>query len=123
MIRLMPLDSEGMHAREGRHICGCRAQIRSRHGRAELVLLDHGLYRRLSDDFRLEYAALWRSLVFGDEAGIRSAAGALGAAESVQLFAGMLTMRPWDEVTRCAARMLLPASAACSLYISLDIVV
>ena len=83
------------------------AQIRSKRGRAELVLLDHGLYRRLSDDFRLEYAGLWRSLVFGDEAGIRRHAAGLNAGDSVQLFAGMLTMRPWDEVTRCAQRKYL----------------
>lgn len=29
------------------------------------MLLDHGLYRRLDDQFRLEYAGLWRSLIFG----------------------------------------------------------
>lgn len=30
----------------------------------QLVLLDHGLYRKLDDKFRLEYAGLWRSLIF-----------------------------------------------------------
>jgi aarF domain-containing kinase len=30
----------------------------------QLVLLDHGLYRDLDDEFRLAYAGLWRSLVF-----------------------------------------------------------
>ena len=97
----------------GVHLCGvagfyrvcrgcARRQVRAKRGRAELVLLDHGLYRRLGDGFRLEYAGLWRALVFGDEAGIRRHAAALGAGDSVQLFAGMLTMRPWDEVTRYA---------------------
>jgi aarF domain-containing kinase len=38
---------------------------------AQLVLLDHGLYRELSDDFRVAYAALWRALVFGDVEVIR----------------------------------------------------
>ena len=33
-----------------------------------------------------------------DEAGIRSAAAAMGAGESAPLFAGMLTQRPWDQV-------------------------
>ncbi len=33
-------------------------------GSWQLVLLDHGLYRQLPDDFRLEYAGLWHSLVF-----------------------------------------------------------
>lgn len=27
-------------------------QIRKKHGKAELVLLDHGLYKRITDDFR-----------------------------------------------------------------------
>ena len=31
----------------------------------QLVLLDHGLYRRLDHAFRLDYAGLWRSLIFG----------------------------------------------------------
>ena len=38
----------------------------------QLVLLDHGLYRELDDSFRLEYAGLWRSLIF---AGKRNGAG------------------------------------------------
>ena len=30
----------------------------------QLVLLDHGLYRQLDDQLRIEYAGLWRSLIF-----------------------------------------------------------
>lgn len=33
------------------------------------MLLDHGLYRRLDDQFRVEYAGLWRSLIFGGGCG------------------------------------------------------
>ena len=75
--------------------------MRSKGGRAELVLLDHGLYRTISDELRLEYAGLWRALVFGDEAGIRRHSAAMNAADSYRFFAGLLTMRPWDEITRC----------------------
>lgn len=50
-----------------------------RHGRPQLVLLDHGLYKRLDDDFRLEYAALWQALVFGNEEVSSLARGAHGA--------------------------------------------
>ena len=39
-----------------------------RRARPQLVLLDHGLYKQLPDDLRLEYAGLWQALVFGDEA-------------------------------------------------------
>ncbi|EFN51969.1 hypothetical protein CHLNCDRAFT_32749 [Chlorella variabilis] len=69
-------------------------------GRWQLVLLDHGLYRRLTDDFRLEYAGLWHSLVFADEAGIRKHSTAMNAGDAVPLFAGMLTQRPWEEITK-----------------------
>jgi aarF domain-containing kinase len=30
----------------------------------QLVLLDHGLYKTIDDQFRADYAALWRSLIF-----------------------------------------------------------
>lgn len=53
--------------------------------------------RQLDDDFRLEYAKLWQSLVMADERGIRSAAAAMNAGAMAELFAGMLTNRPWDQ--------------------------
>lgn len=64
----------------------------------ELVVLDHGLYRRYDDDFRLTYAELWRSLIFSDEQGIKKHAQALQAGELYPLFAAMLTTKQWDEV-------------------------
>lgn len=64
----------------------------------QVVLLDHGLYRQLSDEFRLEYARLWRGLVFGNAAEIRQSAEALGAGPLYPLFASMLTMRSWDKI-------------------------
>ncbi|KAL4422859.1 hypothetical protein ABPG75_009056 [Micractinium tetrahymenae] len=69
-------------------------------GKWQLVLLDHGLYRRLDDHFRLEYAGLWHSLVFADEAGIRRHSTAMNAGDAVPLFAGMLTQKPWEEITQ-----------------------
>jgi aarF domain-containing kinase len=65
----------------------------------QLVLLDHGLYRQLDDKMRIQYASLWRSLVFGDKAGIIKAAQALDAGDTVPMFVSMLTQRPWDEIT------------------------
>lgn len=38
-------------------------QVRKKNGKPELVLLDHGLYRQITDEFRIEYAGeLSRSL-------------------------------------------------------------
>ena len=80
----------------------------------ELVLLDHGLYRRLDDAFRLEYAALWRSLIFADVPGIERSSRAMNAGDAIPLFAGMLTRRPWREVStkkRGARRLELRGTA------------
>jgi aarF domain-containing kinase len=66
----------------------------------QLVLLDHGLYRVLDDEFRLEYASLWRSLIFADVNGIERSATAMNAGDAVPLFAGLLTRRPWREISR-----------------------
>ncbi len=46
------------------------------------------------------YAELWKALVTADERGIRTAAAHLGAGESSELFAGILTQRPFSEVRR-----------------------
>jgi len=66
----------------------------------QLVLLDHGLYRVLDEEFRLEYASLWRSLIFADVGGIERSATAMNAGDAVPLFAGLLTRRPWREVSK-----------------------
>lgn len=71
-----------------------------KHPKWQLVLLDHGLYRKLDDSFRLEYASLWRSLIFGDVDGIQKSATAMNAGDVVPLFAGMLTQRPWRDVSK-----------------------
>lgn len=69
----------------------------------QLVLLDHGLYRKLDDEFRLEYSKLWKSLIFGDVSGIEKSATAMNAGHAVPLFAGMLTQRQWKDVTKWKA--------------------
>jgi hypothetical protein len=55
--------------------------------------------RQLDDDFRLQYARMWQALVMADEAGIRSAAAGMGAGDTAELFAGVLTQRPWSQVS------------------------
>lgn len=65
----------------------------------DLVLLDHGLYRDLSDEMRVDYAHLWTSLIRGDEDGIRTYAKRVGGTDTYQLFACIMTGRAWDTVT------------------------
>lgn len=66
--------------------------------RMQLVLLDHGLYKTYSDEFRLEYARLWRSLILADENGIKEHAEAMNAGGAVDVFCAMLTQRPWEDI-------------------------
>ncbi|XAR71931.1 Cadmium-transporting ATPase [Bertholletia excelsa] len=65
----------------------------------QLILLDHGLYKELDLRTRANYAALWKALIFADARGIKENSVKLGAGEDLYaLFAGVLTMRPWNRV-------------------------
>ncbi|MFS8013050.1 putative ABC-type Cd(2+) transporter [Helianthus anomalus] len=65
----------------------------------QLVLLDHGLYKQLDISMRTNYAALWKALVLADAKGIKENCMKFGAGEDLYaLFAGILTMRPWNRV-------------------------
>jgi len=76
--------------------------VRSRPSGPELVLLDHGLYREISGEFRMDYCNLWKSVVMMEEENIIHYATKLGASEAYQLFASMLTSREWDKNTNLA---------------------
>eukprot|EP00045_Choanoeca_perplexa_P013373 m.151540 g.151540 ORF g.151540 m.151540 type:complete len:619 (-) comp16340_c0_seq5:1756-3612(-) len=66
--------------------------------RPRVTLLDHGLYRELSTDFRLAYCRLWRSLLEGNATDIKEHAAYMNVGELYPLFAAMLTYKPWDDV-------------------------
>lgn len=51
----------------------------------------------MTDDFRMDYCNLWKSVVTMDEPQIMYYAGRLGAADAYELFATMLTSREWDK--------------------------
>ncbi|KAJ9540696.1 hypothetical protein OSB04_027202 [Centaurea solstitialis] len=83
LVRAMPSDK--------RRIFGRR--------KPQLVLLDHGLYKELDISTRTNYAALWKALVLADANAIKENCLKLGSGEDLYaLFAGILTMRPWDRV-------------------------
>ncbi|XP_040044340.1 putative aarF domain-containing protein kinase 5 isoform X3 [Gasterosteus aculeatus] len=63
--------------------------------KAELVLLDHGLYEFLSQRDRAALCKLWRSIVLRDEAAMEKYSRALGVKEYL-LFCEMLLQRPID---------------------------
>lgn len=65
----------------------------------QLIILDHGLYKELDYNTRINYAALWKALVYSDADGIKENCVKLGAGDDLYaLFAGILTMRPWNKV-------------------------
>ncbi|XP_034531590.1 aarF domain-containing protein kinase 1 [Notolabrus celidotus] len=66
--------------------------------KAEIVLLDHGLYQVLQPDFRMDYCRLWQSLINGDMSGVERYSRRLGAGDLYPLFACVLTARSWTAV-------------------------
>ncbi|KRZ09001.1 putative aarF domain-containing protein kinase 1 -like protein, partial [Trichinella zimbabwensis] len=69
-------------------------------GQTEIVLLDHGLYTKLDEKFRLNYARLWLSLLHKDRLGIERWSKALGVGDLYPLFACMVTARSWKAIIR-----------------------
>ncbi|KAI0363112.1 ABC1-domain-containing protein [Pilatotrama ljubarskyi] len=64
-----------------------------RRGDAQFVLLDHGLYVRLSDAFQQQYARLWKGLLAVDFDVVKSVAEEWGIG-TPDLFASATLMRP-----------------------------
>lgn len=62
-------------------------------GKAELVLLDHGLYQFLDEKDRSALCQLWRTIILRDEAAMKKHAAALGVKDYL-LFSEMLMQRP-----------------------------
>jgi hypothetical protein len=61
----------------------------------QLVVLDHGMYSRLTPQFRAAYCRLWKALVTQDAALGRKATIELGlSAEEYDIFSLLLTFRP-----------------------------
>jgi len=72
--------------------------IRAVNGRPHMVLVDHGLYRQIDDEFRGRCARLWKSLMLADLKGIKESCKSLGVEDMYPLVAAMLTARPFDEI-------------------------
>jgi aarF domain-containing kinase len=71
-----------------------RKSKRSRDG-VEIVLLDHGLYRTLGAEFRLNYAHLWKAIYLGDEAEIAEYSKKMNVGNMYHMLASILTLRPY----------------------------
>ncbi|XP_067848132.1 aarF domain-containing protein kinase 1 isoform X1 [Heptranchias perlo] len=72
----------------------------TRTNKTEIVLLDHGLYQTLTEEFRLDYCHLWHSLIRTDMKGVEMYSRRLGAGDLYPLFACMITARSWASITK-----------------------
>ncbi|XP_055703550.1 aarF domain-containing kinase 1 [Phlebotomus papatasi] len=68
-------------------------------GDTQVMLLDHGLYSMLSDQFRYDYSQLWLSILRVDRVAMRQFSEKLGIRGNLYgIFACMITGRPWEAV-------------------------
>ncbi|KAI5289034.1 hypothetical protein KEM54_004517 [Ascosphaera aggregata] len=74
-------------------------------GRAELVILDHGLYVRMSPKLKHEYARLWKALLAFDNKTIQSIVEGWGV-KNADVFASATLMRPYQGGDGSMARRL-----------------
>ncbi|OXB36500.1 aarF domain-containing kinase [Cryptococcus neoformans] len=65
-------------------------------GKPQIVLIDHGLYIELPQQFREDYCRLWRSLFVIDIPTIESIAKKWGIALDPNLFASAILLRPFQ---------------------------
>ena len=69
-----------------------------KHGDFDLVLLDHGLYRNLSELTRHNYSNLWTGIILQKEDIIKDACEKLGVGEQYPLFTAMVTNQQYSQV-------------------------
>lgn len=62
-----------------------------------LVLLDHGLYRDLDEDFRYNYSSLWRGIITQNKDLLIKSCNGLGICK-VELFMSILTSNTYDTL-------------------------
>ncbi|KLU91847.1 ABC1 domain-containing protein [Magnaporthiopsis poae ATCC 64411] len=75
-------------------------------GRAEIVLIDHGLYVYMSETFRRQYGEFWRALMTFDNATIHRVCAEWGIG-GADLFASATLMRPYEGGDGTYRRQLL----------------
>ncbi|KAK2583727.1 hypothetical protein KPH14_009645 [Odynerus spinipes] len=72
--------------------------VRNNNSEAEIILLDHGLYATLSNEFRWEYSKLWLAILNGDRNAMKTHCTNLGVGDLYGLLACMVSGRTWDTI-------------------------
>lgn len=74
-------------------------------GKAELVLIDHGLYVHMAPAFRHEYARFWKSLISFDNASIAEIVKGWGV-NNADMFASVTLLRPYQGGEQTTSKQL-----------------
>ncbi|KAL6256347.1 hypothetical protein P5V15_012464 [Pogonomyrmex californicus] len=72
--------------------------VRNRDSEAEIILLDHGLYADLTDQFRWDYSKLWLAILDGDREAMKKYCTRLGVPDYYGLLSCMVSGRTWDTI-------------------------
>ncbi|EFW16236.1 hypothetical protein D8B26_006066 [Coccidioides posadasii str. Silveira] len=78
---------------------------RQPNGKAELVLIDHGLYVHMEPNFRHQYARLWKALLTFDNNSITKIVNDWGV-NNADLFASATLLRPYQGGERTTSKAL-----------------
>lgn len=72
--------------------------VRKKNNETQVVLLDHGLYAELSNEFRWEYSKLWLAILNSDKIAMQRHCANLGVGDMYGLLACMVSGRTWDTI-------------------------
>jgi len=72
--------------------------VRNRDSQAEIILLDHGLYADLSDQFRWDYSKLWLAILDSDRVAMKKYCSRLGGEDYYGLLSIMVSGRTWETI-------------------------
>jgi aarF domain-containing kinase len=62
----------------------------------QVILLDHGLYKELSEEFRIDYCKLWKAMILHEDENLKSYCDKLGVTD-YKLYAAMILMRGYSN--------------------------
>lgn len=74
-------------------------------GHSELVLIDHGLYIKMSSEFRHQYSLFWKSLMTFDNKTLKEVTSQWGV-NNAEIFASATLMRPYEGGDHTVSRRL-----------------
>lgn len=74
-----------------------RSETKSRE--LQVVLLDHGLYREMEEEVRINYCQLWKNLIIRDDDKVKEYCKKLGVDDDWDMFSLIVLMRPYNHST------------------------